>query len=153
MKEFLETYRKDVEGLWDDQTISPKFLPIDDTKPVSAGQCAPTSWVLLQLLRQKYPGKNFTLAIGEVYQDQSVVIEYHVWIVEIAASPRENKIVDVTGDQSGKLPEVIYEEVRALASRGIVYVAYEMSHGARFIHEKAAPRAKLLAERYSSRTI
>lgn len=150
MKEYLEKFRNGIALHWDEKTISPKFLPIDITRPLSAGQCAPTSYVLLNDLRKKFPNRLFTLAIGEVWKDEKMVIEYHVWVVELANHPQENMIIDVTADQSQVLPERTFESIKSLSARGIKYIAYEQSKNGRFMHDKAIPRAELLQNRFSS---
>ena len=150
MKEFLQNFRSVIQKHWDEQTVSPKFLPIDSTRPLSLGQCAPTSQVLLAKLRQEFPERHFTLAIGEVRRSKEAIIPYHVWVVEIAQSPKENKIVDVTADQSEVLDKIVYEAIRDLAGRNIYYIAYQQSRSERFIHERASQRAAILMARLAS---
>ena len=151
MNEFLRQFRSVIEAGWSEATISPKFLPIDTTKPLSLGQCAPTSQVLLDELREVFPNSDFTLAIGEVRKNGTVVIAYHVWVMELADSPKDRKIIDITADQSGVLPVVVYDSVRALAEGQIEYISYEQSHGKRFVHEEALRRYEILKESYKKK--
>lgn len=148
MDDFLKKFREVVADCWDEETVSPKFLPIDIDRPRSLGQCAPTSQVLLEELRSRYPEADFTLTIGEVWNKDDLVIPYHVWIIETAESPKENKIIDVTADQSGVLPEIVYRPIRELSKEGSQYISYEQSRSKRFIHAEAARRYKLLKKRY-----
>lgn len=148
IKEFLETFRQDIEEKWDDQTVSPKFLPIKPSKPRSLGQCTPTSWVLLKKLRETFPNEKFLLAIGEVRLNFAPVIPYHVWIIQVTESPKKNKIIDVTADQSGVLKPIVYREIKELAAEAISYISYEQSPDGSFVHDEARARAKLLEERY-----
>lgn len=150
MKEFLQNFRSVIQKHWDEQTLSPKFLPIDSTRPLSLGQCAPTSQVLLAKLRQGFPEKDFTLAIGEVRRGKEAIIPFHVWVVEIAQSPKDNKIIDVTADQSEVLDKIVYETIRDLAKQNIFYIAYQQSRSERFIHEQASQRADILMNRLTS---
>lgn len=83
MDEFLKEFRQKIASCWTEETVSPKFLPIDTTKPASLGQCAPTSQVLMDELLSVYPEIDVTLAIGEVRHRGEIVISYHVWLVQI----------------------------------------------------------------------
>lgn len=148
MDEFLKEFRQKIVLCWTEETVSPKFLPIDTTKPASLGQCAPTSQVLMDKLRSTYPGIDVTLAIGEVWHHGEVVIPYHVWLVQIFESPKDNQIIDITGDQSGVLPEIICHPIKRLADTGTQYISYEQSHAKRFIHSDALERYKILKKRY-----
>jgi hypothetical protein len=150
MKEYLAKFRSRVEKHWDKNTVSPKFLPIDDSKPASLGQCAPTSQVLLDNLRADYPDNNYTLAIGQVKKNGRVVIPYHVWVVKIEESPKDNYNIDVTADQSMVLTEIIYAKINELSQQGIDYISYEQSESKRFIHSEALQRYRLLKEKYDS---
>lgn len=147
MFEFLRSYRSDAEAHWDEETISPKFLPVDLSRPRSLGQCAATSRVLLDRLREAFVDERFALAIGEVWVSGRKVIPYHVWVMQEAESPRHNRVIDVTSDQSEALEPIVYATVAELSERDIVYAAYETSADARFMHAEAAKRAALLRSR------
>lgn len=150
MEQFLIQYRNRTEQIWDERTVSPKFLPIDTSKPRSLGQCAATSAVLMHELRAAYPDKRYALAIGQVRKDDSVAIPYHVWVVELAGTPRDNKVIDVTADQSEVLKTVIYASVERLMGEGIFYIAYETSESGRFMHDEARQRVELLQKKYEA---
>lgn len=146
--EFLKRLRNAIEAYWDETTVSPKFLPIDIAKPQSLGQCAPTSQVLLDELREAFPNSDFTLAIGEVRKSGALVIPYHVWVVELTESPKDSRIIDITADQSEVLPVVVYDSVRELAKKSIQYITYEQSHEKRFVHAEALRRYETLRGKY-----
>ncbi len=148
MDDYLKEFRHKIQHCWSEKTVSPKFLPIDTAKPASLGQCAPTSQVLLDALRETYPSDNFTLAIGEVRKAGEAIIPYHVWVVEILESPKDNRVIDLTGDQSEMLPKIVYATAKELAEEGIYYISYEQSHQKRFIHSEAVERYELLKQKY-----
>lgn len=147
MKDFLKNFRDRIEASWDEQTCSAKFLPIDKTNP-AAGQCAPTSFVLLEELRSHYPERRFTHAIGRVMVNGKVAIDYHLWIVEITSESRDATIIDVTGDQSKVLPPILYEKLFTLIDQGVEYIACEMSETSNFLNASARQRCELLKKRY-----
>ncbi len=150
MNEFLVSFRQDIEKLWDEKTCSPKFLPIDINNP-AAGQCAPTSKLLLDELHMQYPERRFSHAIGKVYKNDEIVIDYHLWVVELCESPKDTIVIDVTGDQSGTLPKVICNNIVKLLDEGICYVAYDISDTSEFMHGESIVRAQILKERYATR--
>ena len=148
MKEDLKKFRSKIARCWSKETVSPKFLPIDASKPMSLGQCASTSQVLLDILKANYPDKNYILAIGQVKKDGNVVIPYHVWVVQVEESPKDNCIIDVTADQSMVLPEIVCEKITDLSQQGVDYISYEQSESSRFIHSEALERYNVLKEKY-----
>lgn len=149
---FLERFRRNVEQHWDDKTVSPHFLPIDPSIPVSTGQCAPTSILLRDLLAKKYLEGQFSLAIGQVLREGQVDIDYHVWVVHHKRDLSDSYIVDCTADQAASRGEaVVYENMKMLArEKLIVYQAYNLFHGNTFSKPDTLQRAHILRSRYEA---
>lgn len=148
MNHLLETLRHNFQGIWGESTVSPMYSPVDPAKPKSLGQCSPTSYVLIELLRNAFPDREFTLAAGQVLGPEGTIIPYHVWVVEIADSPKHNKVIDITADQTEVLPSIIYRSITDLIDDGIYYIAYQHSTQAAFLHEEAIQRGERLQSAY-----
>lgn len=149
MEDAIHQFRQQISKCWDDETISPKFLPRKSGQTTSAGQCTATSYVLSRYLHRMYSKQSFTIMAGEVWHKGQKVIPYHVWVVEQdAQNPGKSKIIDVTADQSHVLPEVTISSARALAKNETQYIAYTPIHDIRLMSATAQKRAELLEESY-----
>lgn len=150
MEDTIHQFRKQISGCWDDETISPKFLPRQAKQTMSAGQCTATSYVLNRYLQRLYGERSFTMMVGEVWHDGQKVIPYHVWVVDQNfRDPSNSMIIDVAADQSHVLPEVVIASARELAQNGTQYVAYTPIHDIRLLDPLAQKRAESLEEKYS----
>lgn len=145
MNDYLTQLRLDIEILWDESTCSKKFLPINPDNP-AAGQCAPTSYVVLQKLRERFPKKRFSHAVGCVFVDGEVAIDYHLWVVEI--DDEKSRVIDITGDQCRVLPKVINETIYSLAKQKITYLAFETSENSSMLNHNARELSEVLMDRY-----
>lgn len=149
MKDIIHQFRQQISLCWDDETISPKFLPATPDQIASAGQCTATSYVLTRFLNKTYDNQAFTMMAGEVWHHGKLTIPYHVWVLQQNTSnPRKSIIIDVTADQSRVLPETIVESAQKLAKAGTQYIAYTPIYDLRLIGPAATQRAKLLEKKY-----
>ncbi|PLS81776.1 hypothetical protein CYG49_01370 [Candidatus Saccharibacteria bacterium] len=144
--------REASEPCWDEQTISPKYLPIDKSKPISAGHCAPSSIVLLRKLRREFPNELFSLAIGQVLwlkQPLHIAIDYHVWVQWHEEPFKRTWIIDITADQGDGINEpVLLALMEDLTrERGLAYQSYQSTEDENRIKPAALARAEVLSVR------
>lgn len=113
---------------WTDQMAHANFRPLPEDMPPSYGMCVTASTILHQELTENFPDRDFLLHTGRVRQsvreDKRTIIPAHVWISCIGSYLSEHIVIDITADQSRRLPPVVVATTDYLADQGVMYQSY-----------------------------
>lgn len=110
---YLQQLRHMLENVWDHETILPGDMR-QENEPISKGQCAVTCYYLAQELLQI--GCDVLFCKGDVIFDDAVPpIINHRWL------KYQDRIIDLTADQTGYGQSVIVAHATDLQKQGVCY--------------------------------
>src|SRR5437763_924050 len=106
--EAVSCYYGPLSAAWTDETAHNEYRPLPEGKPLSFGQCVPTSCVLIDELQRDFPNEDMQLLGGHVRARTEVsanvvlnpIISSHVWIGWKRPGIFKDYVIDATPDQA-----------------------------------------------------
>lgn len=144
LKNILIFLREEFEAVWTLDTAHYSVYNLDGEKPVSAGQCFVTSWLIKEYLESIGFSSDISVCRGELWSENNVIIDDHCW-VEMSYG-QKIMIIDLTQDQATSC-KVFISSKKGAEAKGFLYNTEDIYNDLTNLKMEAKLRVDILRER------